>query len=328
MADGAWARMSRRVGAFDALGVAGALFLICVLLAVLTDSFLSSGNLLQVARQASNYGILAVGMVFVLTMGDVDLSVGSVVTLVNIVTALALREGVPVPAAVALGLATGAACGAANGLLSVALRVPLIIVTLGTMSLYRGAAIVLSKSQPIGGFSKDHAFFSVGGESVLGVPVGVIVMVALAAVAHVLLEHTPFGWRVQAVGSNVQAARFSGIPVARYRVVVASLMGAVAGLGGVVALAFLRSGDLSTGFGYEIFVIAAAIIGGTSISGGSGSVAGAVLGALLIAVIRNGLIQLEVKAYWSTLVTGAVLLAAVAVGALIKRSGSDGRDRV
>lgn len=327
MVEGAWQRMGRRVRAYDALGVAGALLLICALLAISTDSFLTGGNLLQVARQASNYGILAVGMVFVLAMGDVDLSVGSVVTLVNIVTAVLLREGVPVPGAVALGLLTGAVCGMANGLLSVGLRVPLIIVTLGTMSLYRGVAIVLSESQPISAFSKDNGFFTVGGESVLGVPVGVIVMVALAIVAHVLLEHTPFGWRVQAIGSNVQAARFSGIAVARYRVLVSTLMGAVAGLGGVVSLAFLRSGDLSTGFGYEIFVIAAAIIGGTSISGGSGSVAGAVLGALLISVIRNGLIQLEVKAYWSTLVTGAVLLAAVAVGALIKRSGADGRDR-
>ena len=318
--------LARGLLALDALGVAGALLVICVALALSTESFFTTGNLLQVARQASTYGILAIGMVFVLAMGEVDLSVGSVVTLVNIVTALALREQVPVPLAVGIGLASGAACGLLNGLLSVVLRVPVIIVTLGTMSVYRGAAIVLSESQPVSNFDKRHPLFTVGGESIFGVPVGVIVMAALAVAAYVLLNHTAFGWRVQAVGSNLEAARFSGIAVARYRLVVTTLMGTVAGIGGVVALAFLRSGDLSTGFGFEIFVIAAAIIGGTSLSGGSGSVAGAVLGALLISVIRNGLIQLEVKAYWSTLITGAVLLAAVGISAAIRRSGAHGKE--
>lgn len=316
----------RGFAAREAAGVACALLLICIALGLRTDLFLTTDNLLKVARQASDYGILAIAMVFVLSMGEVDLSVGSIVTLVNIVTALALREGVPVPAAVLLGLAAGTACGALNGLLSVVLRVPVIIITLGTMSAYRGLATVLSKSLPISNFPKDSLFFSVGGGNVLGVPTGVVVMVILAAAGYVLLNHTPFGWRTQAVGSNRQAARFSGIPVARYRIAVTALMGAVAAIGGVVSLARAKSGDLSTGVGYEIFVIASAIIGGTSLTGGSGSVVGAVLGALLIAVIRNGLLHLEVPAYWNTLVTGVVILAAVAVSTVIRRSGTGGTE--
>lgn len=327
MRDGRLTQVWRGVGAFDALGVAAALLVLCVALALATDSFLTTNNLLQVARQGSNYGILAVGMVFVLAMGDVDLSVGSTLTLVNIIAAIALREGWPIPAAVLAGLGTGVACGAFNGICCVLLRVPAIIVTLGTMSVYRGLAIVISESQPVSIANKSNMFFDVGGAGVMGVPAGVIVMILLGLFGWVLLNHTPFGWRVQAIGSNLQAARFSGIAVARYRIMVLSLMGAVAAVGGVVALAFQGAGDVSTGFGFEIFVIASAIIGGTSLTGGSGSVPGAILGALLIVVIRNGLSQLRVPAYWNTAVTGAVILAAVAVSSLIKRSGVNERER-
>jgi ribose transport system permease protein len=310
----------RRLLAFDEIGVVVALLSVCGLLCVTAgDQFVQPTNLLQVARQASSYGIMVVGMVLLLSMGEIDLSVGATLTLVNIVTAVALREGMPMPLAVVVGLVTGATCGLANGLLGVLLRLPSIIVTLGTMSVFRGFALVLSKATPVGNFSKDNLLFDLGGASALGVPTSVWVMLATGLLGHVLLSRTAFGWRAQAIGSNAQAARFSGIPLDRYRVAAMTIMGFIAAIAGVMELAFLQSGSPTTGHGYELYVIASAVIGGTALTGGSGSVAGGVLGALLIAVIRNGLVLLEFSAYWSTLVTGAVIIAAVAIGGWVKR---------
>jgi ribose transport system permease protein len=262
---------------------------------------------------------MAVGMVLLLSMGEIDLSVGAILTLVNIVTAVALREGMPMPLAVVVGLVTGATCGLANGLLGVLLRIPTIIVTLGTMSVFRGLALVLSKATPVGNFPKDNLLFDLGSGKVLGLPTSVLVMLAVGLVGHVILSQTAFGWRAQAIGSNAQAARFSGIPLDRYRVAAMTIMGLVAGIAGVMELAFLQSGSPTTGQGYELYVIASAVIGGTALTGGSGSVAGGILGALLIAVIRNGLVLLEFSAYWGTVVTGAVIIAAVAIGGLVKK---------
>ena len=321
-----WNRLRRHAGAFDALGVAGALLVACVVLGFATDTFLATDNLIKVARQASAYAILAVGMVFVLTIGEVDLSVGAIVTLVNVVTAIALREGVPVGGAVLIGLALGTACGAANGALSVVVRVPVIIVTLGTMAVYRGLAIGFSESRSISRFPKTGPFFTVGGGDVAGLPVGVWVMLVLCAAGYVLLNHTAFGWRLQAIGSNRRAARFSGVPLRRYKVVVTAVMGGVCGLVALIAVAFFKSGNPNTGVGYELVVIASAIIGGTSLSGGSGSVVGAVLGALLIAVINDGMNHLGVPSDWNLSITGGVILVAVGLSSLINRSKSEDQE--
>jgi ribose transport system permease protein len=284
-----------------------------------SEAFRQPYNLLQVARQASYFGMMAVAMVFVLSMGDVDLSVGSILTLVNISTALAMRNGIGVETAVLMGLSLGALCGFANGTLSVLLRIPAIIITLGTMSLYRGIALVISDASPISQFPKNNAFFEVGGGQIAGIPASVIVMILVGAAGYVLFNMTAFGWRVQAIGSNSTAARYSGIAIAKNRILVMTLMGAVAGLAGVTALAFLQSADPTTGSGFELQVIASAILGGTALTGGSGSIPGAILGALLIALIANGLVLLEYNAYWGVAVTGAVIILAVAFGNLIRR---------
>jgi ribose transport system permease protein len=309
----------RRLLQLDEIGVVAALLVMGTVLAVTTPQFMQPLNLLQVARQASYYGIMAVGMVFVLSMGDVDLSVGSILTLVNIVTALLLQAGVAVPLALLAGMGTGALCGAVNGSLSVLLRIPTIIVTLGTLSVYRGAALVLSNGSPVSRFPKESALFTVGGSAIFGVPTSVVVMLGVAALGSVLFNQTPFGWRVQAIGSNLQAARHSGIPISRYRILVMTLMGCISAVAGMMALAFLQSADPSTGPGFELFVIASAIIGGTALSGGSGSVPGAVLGALVIAVIRNGIVLRGLSAHWGTAVTGLVIIAAVTIDAFVKR---------
>jgi ribose transport system permease protein len=305
---------------FDEIGVLCALIALCLVFTATTDTFFSRNNLTQVARQASTVGILSVGMVFVLTLGEVDLSVGSILTLVNVLTAVCLRDGWPLELALVAGLVAGAACGLVNGALSVLLRIPMIIVTLGTMSMYRGLALVISNSTPISQFSKQNWLFDAGGGALFGVlPASVAVMVVVGILGHVLLARTAFGRRVQAIGSNLQAARFSGIRMVRHRLCVMTLMGSIAAIGSILALAFLQSADPSTGPGMELYVIASVVIGGTALNGGSGSILGAILGSLIIAVIRNGLVLLGLTAYWSMFVTGAMIVAAVAIDYFIKR---------
>jgi ribose transport system permease protein len=311
--------MLNRVRQVDEIGVLVALFVMGFILTMSTDVFLTPVNLLQVARQASYYGIMAVGMVFVISMGDIDLSVGSILMLVNIVVGLALREGVPLGAAILIGIGAGAVCGFVNGGLSVLLRIPTIIVTLGTLSVFRGIGLVISKATPISQFSKDNWFFTVGGGNILGVPSSVVVMLLVCAVGFVIFNRTSFGRRVQAIGSNRQAALFSGIRINQNRIMVMTLNGIISAIAGIMALAFLQAGDPQTGPGFELYVIASAIIGGTQLSGGSGSIPGAVLGALIIAVIRNGLVLIGLSAYWSTVATGAVIILAVAIDYFIKR---------
>jgi ribose transport system permease protein len=309
----------RRIWAIEELGVIGALLVLCALLALSTSSFLRPDNLLDVARQASDYGIMAVGMVFLLSMGEIDLSVGAVLTLVGVITALLLQAGVPELVALPLGVVVGALCGLINGLVAVLLRIPSIIVTLGTMSIFRGLALVLSQAKPIASFPKQGTLFQLGADGLFGIPAGVLVMLLVCGVAHVALHHLPFGWRLQAIGSSPRAARFSGIAIARYRVFAMTLMGTVAGIAGVTALTFLEAADPNVGLGSELLVIASAVIGGTALTGGSGSVIGAVLGALIIAVIKNGLVHLGMSAYWGMTVTGVIIIAAVLVSTLFRR---------
>ncbi len=314
--------MRRLLGIFKSneTGVLVALLALGLILTFTTHNlFLTSSNILQVARQSSPYGIMAVGMVFVLVLGEVDLSVGSIYVLANIVAALALRAHAPLPAAIGAGLATGLACGILNGVLSVTLGIPTIIVTIGTMSVFRGIAMMACNATPVSEFSKHNVFFDVAGGSPLGVPAGILVMLGVAAVGWVWLHCTVAGRRVQAIGGNPVAGRLSGLSVNKYRVGVMALNGVIAAISGLMALAFLQSADPSDGQGFELWVIASAIIGGTALRGGSGSVTGAILGALIIAVIQNGLLLLGAPANANIAVTGAVIILAVSLDALVKR---------
>jgi len=212
-------------------------------------------------------------------------------------------------------------CGLLNGALSVALGIPTIIVTLGTLSLYRGLGLVVTNATPVSGYNPDTWFFTwIGGrDPIFGVWISVWMMLVVGIIGWILFNRTPFGRRVQAIGSNRQAALFSGIRISRTRVMVMTLMGFIVGIAAVVALAFNRNGSPTVGVGTELGVIAATIIGGTALSGGSGSVLGAILGALIIALIQNGLALLAVPPAWSTAVTGIVIIVAVTLDYLIKR---------
>jgi ribose transport system permease protein len=309
----------QRVRSIDEIGVIVALFLLVLLLSIFTPAFRSPTNLLNVARQASYFGIMAVGMVFVLSMGDVDLSVGSVMALVNVTGAVLLRDGFPIWAMIVLALGVAVLCGIVNGALAIWLRIPMIIVTLGTLSIYRGLALVVSQASPVSQFDKESWFITGFGGRYFGVPASVWVMLATGLVGYILYNRASFGRRVQAIGSNLQAARYSGIRISRTRLLVMTLCSFLAGVAGITFLAFNQAGHPNTGLGVELLVIASAIIGGTALSGGSGSIIGALLGALIIAVIQNGLIMVGLSAYWATAATGVVIILAVAIDYFVKR---------
>jgi ribose transport system permease protein len=286
-----------------------------------SDKFLTRTNFINISRQASWFGIMAVGMVFVISMGDIDLSVGSILMLSSVSIALALRDDYSIWIAVLFGLLVATACGLVNGILSVVLRIPTIIVTLGTLSLFRGLGLVATKSSPVSGYNTKTWFFRHIGEKdpVFGVWISVWVMVVVCLFGWILFNHAAFGRRVQAIGSNRQAARYSGIRIGRYRILVMTLMGFIVGIAAITVIAFNRNGSPTVGQGSELSVIAATIIGGTALSGGSGSVLGAILGALIIALISNGLALLRVDPAWATAVTGIVIIVAVTLDYLIKR---------
>lgn len=310
----------RRALRVEEIGVLSALLLIGIFLAFTTEQFMMPTNLLNVARQASYVGIMAIGIVFVISQGDIDLSVGAMFNLTTIALAVALQAGMPSALAVPFGLGFGMLLGFVNGILMLTLRIPAIIVTLGTMTMYRSLSLVLSNATTVARFPKDNWFFEVMGGKAFGVvPASVVIMVVAGVIGYIIYNHTVFGRQVCAIGANQQAARYSGIKVDRVRLLAMIISGATCGIAALAILSFLGAADPSVGSGSEMLVISAAIIGGTSLTGGSGSILGAIIGALIIAVIRNGLVLLGVSIYWQGFVTGATIIAAVALDYIIKR---------
>jgi ribose transport system permease protein len=264
--------------------------------------------------------MLALAMVFVVAIRDIDLSVGWMFNFSAVIAAKAMVAGVDPWIAAGIGVAFGGLLGLVNGLLTVWLRIPVIIITLGTFSAFRGLSLVVNESRAVVPADKTSAFFALFDIKVFGlIPIVAILFLVLAVLLHVLLHRTPFGYRVQAMGSNPDAARLGGIPVDRTRILVLVLMGAVAGLTGAMFLGFREAIDPVTGGDYLLPVVAAVIIGGTPLSGGRGTIIGAVVGALIIQVITTGILFLGVDVKWSTFVTGAVIIVAVAVDQLVRR---------
>jgi ribose transport system permease protein len=313
----------KRIVRIDEIGILIGLLAICIALAIAAPTtFPRPTNLIMVVRQAANVGIIALGMVFVISMGDIDLSVGSIYSLVLIVTAWSMTKAglnLAIGPAVIFGLFVGTLCGLINGLLSISLKLPTIIVTLGTMSIYRGFGLVICQATPITEFPKDNFFFNIIGGNIGPIPGMVIVWLVCAIILYIVYSLTPFGRRLCATGANLQAARFAGIQVTRIRLLGMSLMGFISAISGLTALAFLQASDPNMGTGYELFAIASAIIGGAVLSGGKGSIIGAIIGSLIIAVINNGVVILGINMYWNSTVTGVVIIAAVAIDYFIKR---------
>ena len=280
-------------------------------LSLATESFLTVSNLTNVARQVSINGILAVGVTFVLLTGGVDLSLGSVVALSGVVCATFAHpsgDGHPLFLPVAAGLLTGAACGLVNGGLVTRGNVAPFIVTLGMMTVARGLALIVSGGRPVADMSERLT--ALAGD-VGGVPIPLLFFVAVALAAWAFLRRFRLGRHVYAVGGNEQAARAAGISVGRVKLFVYVLCGLMAGLAGVVLAARITTGQPNAGVAYELDAIAAVVIGGTSLSGGIGSVAGTVLGVILIGVINNGLDLMSVSSYYQQVVKGVIIVGAV-----------------
>jgi ribose transport system permease protein len=308
----------RRLLGFEELGTAMALVALVALIGAFHPDFLDRDVLLNTVRQAAFVAIVAYGMVFLLSMTEIDLSVGGIYAVSIILAAKWMSAMSPYLAAL---LAIGAAVlmGLANGVLANLFRIPIIIITLGTLSMFRGLVTIFSDGKPVEGIPLDSSFFTTLGGDLLGIPTAGWVVLALGVALTFVFGKTRFGAMVRAIGSNRQAAEFSGIPVNRMRLYALMLVGGLAGLAGVLSLAYFQGADPTVGVGFELQVIAAAIIGGTAVGGGSGTVPGALLGALIVAVINSGLIFFSVDANWSNFVTGAVIVVAVGTDALVRR---------
>jgi inositol transport system permease protein len=329
-------RATERIGAgWDPFGFAARfaplifLLLLMAIFAIIEPRFMSSVNLFNVMRQVSITGLLAIGMTFVILTAGIDLSVGSLLAFAGLVAAAIAKGGLsdrftvgdnaigygwPLAAlgAIALGL-TG---GYIQGLAITRLRVPPFVVTLGGMSAFRGAALLFAAGGPISGFD---AGFSWWGQGKIGpVPVPVIIFLSFAILAHIVLSYTRFGRRVYAVGGNPEAARLSGLNVARIICSVYVIMGFFVGLASFVLAARLNSAEAVAGTGYELTVIASVVIGGTSLFGGVGTIFGTVIGSLLIGVLLNGLVILNVSSYIQQIIIGVIIVLAVAFDTFAK----------
>jgi ribose transport system permease protein len=303
-------------------GVFFALLVLCLFLSVATDGFLTSLNLLNVGRQVSLLGIMAIGMTFVLISGEVDLSVGSTYAFSGLATGMLIIAGWALLPAICVGLLTGMAIGLINGVLSTYGRLPSLIATLGMLSIVRGAALILTNGQPVTVNVRNGAdagvleTFSYMGQGYLFgvVPMQLVFFIIIAAFAWIVLSYTNFGFRVFAVGGSPKAARVSGISVNTVKIWAFVLMGVLAAFAGILSLAFLPSGQAGrTGLGLELDVIAATIVGGASLSGGEGTILGTILGVLIIGVMRNGLVLMGVSPFVQELMIGLVIIIAVGI---------------
>ena len=307
-----------RLLGMDELGVVLALVGLVLLIGIFHSGFLQTQTLLDNANQAALVAISAYGMVFLLAMGDIDLSIAGTYAVSILLPAIWMSNGLNPWIAALLGVALGVALGAVNGILAAIIRVPVIIITLGTLSVYQGIGEVATNGSGVSNLPVTSSFFSILGGTVLGVPFAVVAAVVTCAIMTVGLRTTRFGSMVRAVGSNPQAARFSGIPVARIRMLTLMLLGGLTGLAGVLSLGYFQAADPTVGGGYELQVIAAAVIGGTAVTGGNGTVPGALIGALIVSTIESGLVFFSVPDTWTSIVTGAVIVIAVGVDAAVR----------
>ncbi|MGW6099190.1 ABC transporter permease/substrate-binding protein [Streptomyces sp. NPDC055157] len=300
-------------------GALSALVVLVVAMSLLSGDFLTTQNLLNVGVQASVTAILAFGVTFVIVSAGIDLSVGSVAALSATVLAwMATSEGVPVWIAVLLAVATGIACGLVNGVLVSYGKLPSFIATLAMLSIGRGLSLVISQGSPI----PFPDSVSVLGDTLGGwLPVPVLVMVAMGLVTAVILGRTYIGRSMYAIGGNEEAARLSGLRVKRQKLVIYALSGLFAAVAGIVLASRLVSAQPQAAQGYELDAIAAVVIGGASLAGGVGKASGTLIGALILAVLRNGLNLLSVSAFWQQVVIGVVIALAVLLDTVRRRAG-------
>lgn len=301
------------------LAIPAALLALVVFFSIVTDEFLSVTNILKVVNDAAVVGTLALGMTFVLILAGIDLSVGAVVTLTTVLLGVLLVD-IEAPIALAIGLAllAGAGVGLANGLIIVKMEVPPLITTLGTLSILAGINSYITEGA-ITSLGRFDAVLYIGQGYVGEVPFPAILLMALALTCHILLTRTTFGARIRAIGGNRQASAAMGLDVAGYTVAVYAISALLASVGGLIVAGRLAASSPQAGLGLELQAIAAAVLGGTSLFGGRGSIVGTLAGTLILSVLFNGLILLGVPFLYQLVVTGLVVLTAVAFNEAVRR---------
>lgn len=307
------------------LGILLVLFAIIAFIGAFHPSFLQVSSFSNVGQRAAWYGIIALGVVFLLSMGEIDLSVGAIYAFcINVAAIMMVEVNIDPWFAAIAGVLIGFLLGAFNGLLANVLQLPVIIVTLGTMSAFRGLTMIVSGGRFVYEVPRDHSFFLIFGSRPLGIPMVIWVFAILTIILAIIYQYTRYGFMVRAIGSNFKAARLSGIPISRIRLLTLTIQGGLCGISAMLTLAFFSTADPNLGTGYELQAIAATIIGGTALSGGRGTVVGALLGALIIAVIGSGITRFGVSPNYSMFVTGVVIIIAVAFDAFVRRRQEKG----
>ena len=292
------------------LGLLWVLIVLCAFAMYLSPTFIQTGNLLNVGRQIALFGIVSVSMTFVILTRGIDLSVGSIVGVVAVATAMMLASGVPIPLTMVAALALGAAFGAVNGL-GVVFGMPPFIMTLGTLIMGRGVAMTIANGEPQTLGDAADSFYFLGGGFLLGIPVPIWIFAAIVGAAFIVLRHTPFGREIYAVGSNTEAARLAGIPVPRVLMSVYVISGVLSALTALIFVSRLTVGEPTAGTNLELEAITIVVIGGTSLFGGEGGVMGTVIGAAIIAVMANILNLLGISPFTQQIVKGAIIIVAV-----------------
>jgi len=293
------------------------LIVLFILLAIASPNFLTATNLSSVVRQTAVINIVALGMTVIIVAGGIDLSVGSILALAGLLGTMRLELHQPIWVAMMVGIMAGTLCGLANGLMVTTLRINPFIVTLGTMGIYRGLALIISKGLPVHDIPPAFAFLGDG--NLFHVPFVLWILLFCAVVIHVLLEHTRLGRYAFSIGSNPDAAYYAGVPVAFVTMAVFAIGGLLTGLAGMIEASRLMTGQPTGGLGYELTAIAAVVIGGGSLRGGEGGVVGTLIGAFIMGLLSNGSDLLGTNPYWQQVIIGGVIILAVSFDELRKR---------
>lgn len=286
-----------------------ALIILCLIITCITPRFLTVSNIFNVFTQVSVNAIMAVGMCFVILTGGIDLSVGSILAISGAVTATLLSKGVNVTLAIIVALIIGASIGFINGLIVAKGRIQAFITTLATMTIFRGVTYVYTDGIPIAGLKSN--FTMIGNGTLVGIPYPIIIILIVFLAAWYVLTQTKYGRYVYAVGGNEDSSRLSGINTDKIKTLVYVLSGLAAALAGIIVTSRIGSASPNAGTGFELDAIAAVVLGGTSLSGGEGSIVGTIIGAMIIGVLSNGLNLMNVSSFYQSILKGIVILLAV-----------------
>ena len=298
-------------------GIVIALIILCTVFTIANSRFLSLANFMNIFQQVAVVAIAAFGMTWVILLGEIDLSVGSIIAVAGMVGAQSLALGTGFPAALLITIIAGAILGAVNGLLTARLLLPSFIVTVATMSIYRGLVSLPTGGAPL--MISDPNWQAIGASHFLGLPLIIWILLVLFLANHIALSMTVFGRETYLTGGNREAALYSGIRVNRIKIIIFTLSGVMSAIAGILLSSRLYSAQTNAGLSYELDAIAAAVLGGTSLSGGVGTMPGTLIGALIIGVLNNGMNMLSVPYFYQLIVKGAVIIIAVWLDVRAKR---------